>query len=376
MIGICQGHKERTQECLECFDTDLNSNLILKEHRKLKKEIELLNRKKEKLSEKVVGVSRFIGLADIKHDTIPTCLMDFLTTAKIPSSVFTIIKNKEIAISYLLQSGLYVPNTTCECGKPLNLIEDSNQTYLFVCSCSKTYKFFDRSIWKDYNLTPERLIVFIFLWIMGCKKRDIVAMLGIPKLISTAMDEFLSARVSDYFLENFIKFTGVVEIDESCFRNSRLLNVKLKAQKWVFGLYERSRKLNYMEVVPKRTAKHLIPIIQKTCQPGTTIISDQWAAYNRLEEFGYPHYTVDHSRFFVNPHSREIHTQHIEISWCWAKYEIKRQNPHLVHLQHSLNVFCWKRQFKNADKGAEIAKCLNGLSECIKAYQINKKLKS
>ena len=69
-----------------------------------------------------------------------------------------------------------------------------------------------------------------------------------------------------------------------------------------------------MEVVPKRTTAYLVPIIQRICETGTTIISDQWAAYNKLEEFGFPHYTVDHPRFFVNPHSREIHTQHIEIS--------------------------------------------------------------
>ena len=125
-----------------------------------------------------------------------------------------------------------------------------------------------------------------------------------------------------------------------------------------------------MECVPARHASNLIPIIQKICEPGTTIISDQWAAYSKLADFGFPHYTVDHSRFFVHPHSREIHTQDIEISWGWAKFEIKRQNRELTNLQEHLHLFCWKRQFKKkGDKKTEIAATLSALCQIIKDAQ-------
>lgn len=106
------------------------------------------------------------------------------------------------------------------------------------------------------------------------------------------------------------------------------------------------------------------------------MISDQWAAYNKLPEIGYPHHTVDHSRFFVNPRNRDIHTQHIEISWCWAKYDIKRKYMRLNNLQEYLHVFSWKRQFKNKEKISEVGDVMKALFELISKHEggLNEKI--
>lgn len=153
----------------------------------------------------------------------------------------------------------------------------------------------------------------------------------------------LRSLVSYEFIRKLPKFKGTVEIDESCFFGRRVDLEKPTTNKWVFGLYERDTKRTYMELVSKRTVHTLLPIIQKICEMGTTILSDQWKAYEPLSDLGYPHYTVDHSRYFVDPRNREIHTQHIEISWCWAKYFIKRKNRKGSELQDHLNEFCWRR---------------------------------
>jgi hypothetical protein len=34
---------------------------------------------------------------------------------------------------------------------------------------------------------------------------------------------------------------------------------------------------------------------------GTTIWSDEWRAYNGLNQLGFRHHTVNHSRHFVDP---------------------------------------------------------------------------
>ncbi|CAN7994638.1 unnamed protein product, partial [Ixodes pacificus] len=58
-----------------------------------------------------------------------------------------------------------------------------------------------------------------------------------------------------------------------------------------------------LETIPNncRDAATLIPLIQRHVAPGTTIMSDQWAAYNSLPAHQFNHLTVNHSLYFVDP---------------------------------------------------------------------------
>lgn len=73
---------------------------------------------------------------------------------------------------------------------------------------------------------------------------------------------------------------------------------------WVFGMVDASHipSLGYMEIVDQRDAATLLPIIRDHVQPGTTIWSDMWAAYNGVSTLPgvTSHETVNHSIQFVN----------------------------------------------------------------------------
>ena len=73
-----------------------------------------------------------------------------------------------------------------------------------------------------------------------------------------------------------------------------------------------------MEVVEKRDAETLIPLIQKWIAPGT-VISDCWKAYCSLSAEGFRHLTVNHSLSFTDPEDPTINTNHIECSWRHVK---------------------------------------------------------
>ena len=63
-----------------------------------------------------------------------------------------------------------------------------------------------------------------------------------------------------------------------------------------------SPSLGYMEVVQRRNAATLLPIITAHIAPGSVIHSDMWAAYRRVQQLSpvADHDTVNHSLNFVD----------------------------------------------------------------------------
>ncbi|CAF4928587.1 unnamed protein product, partial [Rotaria sp. Silwood1] len=106
----------------------------------------------------------------------------------------------------------------------------------------------------------------------------------------------------------------------------------------------------------------LLPIIQNYILPGnvcnfelfptivflsgTTIHSDQWRAYNDLQnDPNYQHLTVNHSLNFVDPDTG-VHTQNIENTWMRVKRKQKKQAGFARTLLTSyLEEFMWRQEF-------------------------------
>ena len=80
-------------------------------------------------------------------------------------------------------------------------------------------------------------------------------------------------------------------------------------------MIERGTKQMYMEYIPDRNKKVIIPIIQKYCIPGTIIITKTWAGYGRLEDLGYCHYTYDKTKGFIDPQNNNIHHCNIKVAF-------------------------------------------------------------
>ena len=80
---------------------------------------------------------------------------------------------------------------------------------------------------------------------------------------------------------------------------------------WIFGMYDTVQKIGCIQMVENRSAETLFPIIQQWVNPGSIIVSDGWAAYNRIEEIGFRHEVVIHEDHFVDP-ATGIHTNNVE----------------------------------------------------------------
>ena len=102
--------------------------------------------------------------------------------------------------------------------------------------------------------------------------------------------------------------------------------------------------LGYMEIVPRRDAATLLPIIQQHILPGTTTWSDKWAAYNRVAAIA-GHGVVNHSLHFVDPATGVI-IQTVESYWNRAKTKFKQMlGVSKAQLALHLDEFMWRERY-------------------------------
>ena len=113
---------------------------------------------------------------------------------------------------------------------------------------------------------------------------------------------------------------------------------------WVFGMVDTAHQpaLGCMEVVQRRDATTLLPIIQAHTAPGTIIHSDEWAAYRTLPGI-VGHNIVNHSLNFVD--SLHFIWYSVESYWSRTEQKIKRMKRcHAEQLPSYLDEFMWRER--------------------------------
>ena len=101
----------------------------------------------------------------------------------------------------------------------------------------------------------------------------------------------------------------------------------------------------YFQVVERRNAATLLPILQRCLKPGTEVHTDDWAAYHRL--VGLPnvntHQVVVHALNFVDPRTG-VHTQEVESAWSQLKLgRNRRKGLRREDLQSYLDERMWRQ---------------------------------
>jgi transposase-like protein len=97
---------------------------------------------------------------------------------------------------------------------------------------------------------------------------------------------------------------GVSEWDESVF-----------SKRWVLGGVSRKTGQCILQIVADRTEDTLVPLVERHTDPEGLIITDEWGGYINLAN----HWTVCHSREFVNSRATFVHTNTQEGIWGHCK---------------------------------------------------------
>lgn len=100
------------------------------------------------------------------------------------------------------------------------------------------------------------------------------------------------------------RLPGVSEWDESVF-----------SKRWVLGGVSRQTGQCILQVVPDRKEDTLVPLVERHTDPEGLIFTDEWGGYLSLVN----HWTVCHSREFVNAQAPFVHTNTQEGIWGHCK---------------------------------------------------------
>lgn len=137
----------------------------------------------------------------------------------------------------------------------------------------------------------------------------------------------------------------------------------------MFGGVDRITGQFFLVPVERRNEETLLPLIKQYIKPGTTIMSDKWAAYNKLGEMGYKHLTVNHSKHFKDPRTGAC-TNLIEGLWRHVKNRLpayrRSKKDYLGYLAKYMFIVNVRRQNKEL-----LPAFLTHVSEMHRKYELS-----
>lgn len=163
------------------------------------------------------------------------------------------------------------------------------------------------------------------------------------------------------------QMTGTIEIDESyiggkeknkhAYKRTKEKQYGRSALKTpVLGILERGGQVFAMKVY-KADHANILPEIDKRVVKGSTIMTDNWPAYQKLD-LDYAHYVIDHSQGYYGRGT--IHTNTIEGFWSLLKRGVIGIY-HFVSYRH-LNKYCAEYAYRyNTNKLSDPERFRNAL---------------
>lgn len=347
----CPSHQIQLESCDDCNDRLISGFLVRKKNAQLikkceiekdsietiKGELELLKAELNDLCQ-VVQVPAAFNNIDL--------YFDFLITRPLPKCLFAICETAESALSFMFRQGIFQNNSKCQkCGQTMRLQGRGGIGFVYKCTSCKArrdYKF--GTFWERVNLPPNQILWFMLLYMVKARNIEIAHLMGLSENFARDLGTRVRKIISQDYLDNLPVFNGVVEITVKNFVKKKIEIGKSKTKaKWVLIMVERGRKLSHMEPIPEKKFSVIFPIIQKRVEVGTIIITEAWGIFGRLENYGYPHYTLDIAKGFAHTVNTKIHISNVYGQWSWIRYAVKQYNRISLKLGEHLNEFQWRR---------------------------------
>lgn len=213
--------------------------------------------------------------------------------------------------------------------------------------CETRFNLYTSSLFGNTKIGLS--VWFLLIYLFASNKKNISAVQNARNLGVTGTTSWkLMDKIRSTFHQDDIKLSGEVEIDEAFISKSKWRRVgdwsRYLQKPPVLGLFERGTGKVVMIALDDRKVKTIAPIIQAHVIKGSTIYTDAYKGYQKVEN--YTHAFVKHrDGEFVRGN---VHTNNIEGCWSFFKRNIKNSHHSISnkHLQAYLNegAFKWNNK--------------------------------
>lgn len=272
--------------------------------------------------------------------------------------IIEITSSHQHAIDWARRCGLLrqvVPCIICReamTPTPNNEAPDFEAMHCRSCHLKKSIRC--DSLFFRGNLSIKKIILLLYFFSKNTSNAEAARELDLTdKTVTQWYSRF--RKVCIWYFEVLARdevlggLNSIVEIDESLITRRKYNRGRVVSKRWVFGAIERREDGQYrsfVEFVENRREDTLLEIIRRRIAPGTTIISDGWAAYRNLGQYNYCHQVINHSENFVDPANRSIHTQNIENNWKNIKRWLRNKGTNLGSAFHEyLLEYLYKKRY-------------------------------
>jgi transposase-like protein len=238
------------------------------------------------------------------------------------------------------------------------------QPRLFHCKkCNNTFSIFTGTIFEKSSTDLRKWMYAIHLVLNSKKgisgyqlKREI----DVTYKTAWRMLKLIRESMKDNLAKDL--FSSIIEMDETYVggkprkEKSEIKNKRGRGTKKtpVIGMIDRNSKKVKAQVAEKNkdgkklSGKQLMKIIEDNLLPNSTIITDEFSGYNRLNRSNkYSHHVIDHSKDYC---IGNIHTNNIESFWATLKRGIYGIYHHISvkYMDKYLNEFTFR--YNNRDR--------------------------
>ena len=262
------------------------------------------------------------------------------------------------SLAYLKEKSILNENAICpRCNAKLSLRPPYSEHPVgaWRCSeCDSSLSPFGGTLLAKTKLPLDTFILLALGWLRNKPYTEQLADFSISERALSTFNQRMNAFAKTVLAKKKTKIGGsmvIVEIDEALLHRRKNFIGRMKTAGWVLGGVERPHSPDciprtFFAECEQRTREQLERLILENVELGSIIITDSFSSYSGLNLLGYHHYTVNHSKNFVDPDS-QAHTQRIEGLWRQLRRSLPSTGTRFDQLSGYLAAFVYRRRVSN-----------------------------